>query len=87
MVHLTTGETISSYKWLMNDPKTAKIWQTAFGKDFGGVAQGDNKTGQKRANSVFVMTHTEIDIVKAAGHTWTYAQVVVDYRPQKEDTN
>jgi len=87
MVHPTTGETISSYKRLMNDPETAEIWQTAFGKDFGGVAQGDNKTGQKRANSVFVMTHTEIDIVKAAGHTWTYAQVVVDYRPQKEDTN
>jgi len=87
MVHPTTGETISSYKRLMNDPETAEIWQTAFGKDFGGMAQGDNKTGQKGTNSVFVMTHTEIDIAKAAGHTWTYARVVVDYRPQKEDPN
>jgi hypothetical protein len=41
----------------MNDPETAKIWQTAFVKDFGGMAQGDNKTGQKGTNSVFVMTH------------------------------
>ena len=47
MVHPTTGETISSYKHLMNDLDTAKIWQTAFGKDFGGMAQGGNKTGQK----------------------------------------
>ena len=79
MVHPTTGETISSYKRLMNDQETAKVWQTAFGKDFGGMAQGDNKTGQKGANSVFVMTHKEIDIGKAAGHKWTYTRVLVDY--------
>jgi hypothetical protein len=71
----------------MNDPETAEVWQTAFGKDFGGMAQGDNKTGQKGTNSVFVMTHKEIDIAKNAGHKWTYARVVVDYRPQKEDPN
>jgi hypothetical protein len=87
MVHPTMGETISSYKRLMNDPETAIIWQTAFGKDFGGMAQGVEKTGQKGTNSVFVMTRTEIDIAKAAGLKWTYAQVVVDYRPQKEDPN
>ena len=79
MVHPTTGETISSYKMLMNDPETADVWQTAFGKDFGGTAQGDNKTGQNGTNSVFIMTHKEINIAKAAGHKWTYARVVVDY--------
>jgi hypothetical protein len=57
MVHLTTGKTITSYKQLMHDPKTAEVWQMAFGKDFGGMVQGDNKTGQKGTNSVFVMTH------------------------------
>jgi hypothetical protein len=87
MVHPITGETISSYKRLMNDPETAEIWQTAFGKDFGGMAQGDDKTGQKGTNSVFIMTQKEIDIAKAAGHKWTYVRVVVDYRPQKEDPN
>jgi hypothetical protein len=86
-VHPTTGDTISSYKRLMNDPEAAKIWQTAFGKDFNGIAQGDDKTGQKGTNLVFVMTHKEIDIPKAAGHKWTYVRVVVDYRPQKEDPN
>ena len=34
MIHPTTREIISSYKRLMNDPATAKVWQTAFGKDF-----------------------------------------------------
>jgi len=71
----------------MNDPETAEVWQTAFGKDFGGMAQGDNKTGQKWMNSVFVMTHKEIDIAKAAVHKWTYVQIVFDYQPQKEDPN
>ncbi len=41
MVHPTTGETFISYKRLMNGPKTAKIWQTAFGKDFGGMARSE----------------------------------------------
>jgi hypothetical protein len=54
------GKTISSYKRLMHDPATAETWQTAFGKNFGGMAQGDNKTGQEGTNSIFVMTHAEI---------------------------
>ncbi len=44
MVHSTTNKTISSYKHLMHDPATVELWQTAFGKDFGGMAQGNNKT-------------------------------------------
>ncbi len=60
MVHPTTGKTISSYKRLMNNPATAETWLTAFGKDFGGMAQGDTKTGQKSMNSIFFMTHDDI---------------------------
>ncbi len=60
MVYLTTGETISSYKQLMHNPATSEVWQMVFGKDFGGMAQGNNKTGQKDTTSIFVMTHDEI---------------------------
>ncbi len=84
MVHPTTGKTITSYKRLMNDPKTAKIWQTAFGKDFVGMAQGDDKTDQKGTNSIFVMTHEEIATAKKEGKTWTYARIVIDYHPPKK---
>ena len=45
MIHTTTSETISSYKKMMNNPTTVEIWQTVFGKDFEGMAQGNNKTG------------------------------------------
>jgi hypothetical protein len=52
VVHPTIGETISSCKKLMHNPAMRKIWQMAFGTDFGGMAQGDNKTGQNRSNSI-----------------------------------
>jgi hypothetical protein len=85
MVHPVTGETISSYKKLMNNPAMAEIWQTAFGKDFSGMAQGDNKTGQKGTNTMFVMTHDEIKHATAAENFFTYMNPVVDYRAQIAD--
>ncbi len=87
MVHPITGKTISSYKKLMNDPATVEVWQTAFGKDFGGMAQGCNKTGQKGTNAMFVMTKAEIASALVAGKKITYTNPVVDHRPQKEDPN
>jgi hypothetical protein len=34
----------------MHDLETAEVWQRAFGEDFGRMAQGDDKTGQKGTN-------------------------------------
>ena len=59
---------------------------TAFGKEFGGMAQGDNKTGQKGTNSIFVMNHIEIVLIPG-DRVVTFAGIVVDHRPQKEDPN
>ncbi len=73
-----------SYKKLMNDPAMMEIWETAFGKDFGGMAQGDLKTGQHGTNSIFVMTHAEILLIPA-DCTIMYARVVVNFCPQKLD--
>jgi hypothetical protein len=78
------GETISSYTKLMNNPATMEIWQTAFGKDFGGMAQGGNKMGQKGTNAIFVMTHAEILYIPA-DRTITYTWFVVNFCPQKAD--
>jgi hypothetical protein len=71
MVHPVTGCTISSYKKLMHDPATAEVWQTAFGKDYGGMAQGCNKTGQKGTNAIFIMTHDKIAHTLAAKKLFT----------------
>ncbi len=47
----------------MHDTATAKIWQSAFSKHFGRMVQGDDKTGQKGTNSIFVMTYEEISLI------------------------
>jgi hypothetical protein len=68
----------------MHNLGTAKIWQTAFGKDFGGMVQGNLKTGQKGMNLIFVMMHAEIqNILK--NPTVTYACIVVNLCPQNAD--
>ena len=69
----------------MHDPATAETWQTAFGKDFGGMTQGDNKTGQKGTNAMFVMSHKEIRRAHELKKKFTYGNPVVDYCPQKDD--
>jgi hypothetical protein len=43
MIHPITGKTSSSYKRLMKGLVIAEMWQTAFGKDFGGMAQDDQR--------------------------------------------
>jgi hypothetical protein len=69
----------------MHDPATAEIWQTAFGKDSGGMAQGCIKTGQKGTNTMFVMTHDGIYHTFTAKKFFTYANPAIDYRPQKDN--
>jgi hypothetical protein len=69
----------------MHNTATAETWQMAFGRDFGGIAQGDNKTGQKGTNAMFVKTHGKIYKILAQKKNFTYGNPVVDYCPQKED--
>jgi hypothetical protein len=70
----------------MNNPHTAEVWMTAFGKDFGGMSQGDDNTGQKGTNAIFVMSPQDIPHIPK-DRVVTYARVVVDHRPQKADPN
>ena len=51
------------------------------------MAQGDNKTGTKGKDCIFVMTRDEIKAMFARDKIPTYARIVVDFRQQKEDPN
>jgi hypothetical protein len=84
MVHPITDKTITSYKKLMKDPVTQGTWLMAFGKDFGGMSQGENKTGQVGTNAMFVMDPKDIPNIPA-DRMVTYANVIIDFRPQQED--
>ena len=83
-IHLVTCEHITNYMKLKKDPVTSKRWSRGFGKEFGGLAQGDDLTGEKSSNTVFVMTHDKIARIPKE-KTVTYARVIPDYRPQKDD--
>ena len=86
VVHPTTGETITQYRKLARDPLMRDLWTTALGKEFGRMAQGDNKTGTKGKQCIFVMSHDEIANIPK-DRVVTYARIVVDFRPQKSDPN
>jgi hypothetical protein len=84
VVHPVTKETITKYDKLANDPVTRGVWTKAFCKELGRLAQGWD--GTKGTETIFFMTHEEIKAIPK-DHTVTYARIVVDYRPQKEDPN
>ena len=43
VVYPVSGETISKYQTLARDPVTKETWTTAWGKEWGNLAQGDEK--------------------------------------------
>jgi hypothetical protein len=86
MIHPVTSESISSYKRLMNNPVTADTLMRAFGKDFGRMSQGDNKTGQPGTNAMFVMLSSDVPNIPK-DRVITYAKVVVNHHLQKVDPN
>ena len=58
-----------------------RIW-----KRVGGIPQGNNKTGEKGTNLIFIMTHEEIANIPK-DHAVTYTRIVVHFCPQKKDSN
>ena len=81
-----TGKIISKYKELANNPEMREVRTTDFGRDFGGLAQGDSKTGEKGSTEIFVMICDEIKNIPADTKI-TYGRLVVNSRDQKPDPN
>ena len=65
---------------------TYEVWSTAFGKEFGSLAQGDNKNGEKGTNFLYVMSPEDIRKIPK-DRVITYGRIVVNYSPQKDDPN
>ncbi len=84
VVHPITKETITKYKKLANNPILQTVWTQAMCKELGRLAQGWN--GSKGTDTIFFMSHNDIKQIPR-DRTVTYACIVVDYRPQKDDPN
>ncbi len=68
MIRPVTGEHIMSYCKLMQNPATDEVWMTAFGKDIGGMCQGDDKTNTIGTNAILVMEPKDDDIGLVESH-------------------
>ncbi len=84
VVHPITNETITKYQKLINEPLLRETWTKAMCIELGRLAQGFEYT--KGTNTIRFLNHREIKEIPG-DRTVTYARIVVDYRPQKEDPN
>ena len=84
VVHPITKETITSYAKLVQNPILCEIWSRAMCKELGRLAQGYGET--KGTNTIIFLTLDKIPRIPS-DRVVTYARIVVDYRPQKEDPN
>ena len=84
VVHPVTKETITKYKQLITDPLLRETWSKAMCKELGRLCQGFGKT-----EGTDTMRCLDLDGIKCIlrDRVVTYARIVVDYRPQKEDPN
>ena len=88
VVHPKTGEVITKYAKLANDPdpELRTTWRNAMGKEFGNMAQGDKKTGTPGMNAIFVLAHEEIERIPK-NKKITYARLIVNFWPRRPAPN
>ena len=86
VIRLITGQVITQYKKLQRNPITREMWSTVLGKEFESMVQGDKKTNTPGTDSICVLTHEQIRNIPK-DRVVTYAQLVVNFRPQKKDSN
>ena len=62
VVHPRTGEVITKYAKLAQDPDpdVRETWKDGLGKEFGNMAQGDDKTGTPGMDAIHVLDHEQI---------------------------
>ena len=85
VVHPITKETITKYTKLMDDPALKDLLVLAMSKELHRLVQG--KEGVTvGTNTIFYLRHDEIKHIPK-DRTVTYAQIVIDHRPQKDDLN
>ena len=76
------GELITSHKRLAKDPDLKEVWKTGFGKEWVNLAQGDKRTGTIGTNTFKIIRPDQVLLI-TNDRVVTYANIIVDYRPQK----
>jgi hypothetical protein len=85
IAHTITKDMISKYTKLMEDPALKGLWVPAMSKELHCLAQG--KEGVKvGTNTIFYLTHDETRCIPK-DRIVTYTRIVINHRPQKENSN
>jgi hypothetical protein len=85
VVHPITKETITKYTKLMDNPALKALWVPAMSKELHRLAQGKEGVTVS-TNTIFYLTHDEIRRIPK-DRTVTYARIVINHRPQKDNPN
>ncbi len=85
VVHPVTKETITHYRKLIKNPLLKELWHKAMSKELHRLAQGYTDV-TKGTNTIFYLSHADICKIPQ-DTTVTYARIVIDHQPQKEDPN
>jgi hypothetical protein len=83
--HPITKETITHYRKLSKNPLLKELWIKAMSKELYHLAQGCLGI-TKGTNTIFFLSHTDICNIPT-DRTVTYACILIDHCPQKEDPN
>ncbi len=75
----------TKYPKLMNDPLLKKLWVPAMSKELHRLAQGKEGV-TSGTNTIFFLLHDEIRCIPK-DRVITYARIVIDHRPQKDNPN
>mgnify|MGYP001194173132 CR=1 FL=1 len=81
VIHPITGETITNYKKVVNDPILKKTWEESMCKELGRLAQGIRDI--KGSNCMKFTQQNQVP----EGRKVTHARLAVDHRPGKSDPN
>jgi hypothetical protein len=85
VVHPITKQTITQYWKLQRNPALKDLWVPAMSKELHRLAQG--KPGvMKATNTIIFLSCDEIRHIPK-DRTFTYARIIIDHWPQKEDPN
>jgi hypothetical protein len=85
IVHPVTKKTITQYRNLIKDPLLRNLWIKAMSKELHCLAQGCPGI-TKGTNTIVYLSQSEICTIPQ-DQTVTYARIVIDHHPQKEDPN
>ncbi len=84
VVHPTTNEIMTKYAKIIAVPELREVWLEAMCKELVWLAQGWGTT--KGTDTIQFMTHEEIEEIPL-DRTVTYARIVCNFCPQKDDPN